>query len=569
MPNPILFVLDDEVESLHKVERELLRRYGDDYDVLTETSSSVALQRLEALVADGREVVVVFADLESPEMQGADFLMRIHDLMPEAKRALLVDLGNISCAGTLLQALTFGQADNYITKPFETPDEQFHRAVTELLEEWARAHRQQFELVRIIGEQWSPRSYELRDALTRSGIPGAFYDVNSEEGRGLLKAVDQLPPQKLPVCVLYNAEVLIDPSFVEFDEAIGVSTHPEEKLYDLAIVGAGPAGLSAAVYGASEGLETVVVERDTPGGQAGTSSLVRNYLGFPRGISGSDLMMQAYRQAWLFQAEFVFARDAVGLRANGAEREVVLSNGEVIRAKTVLLCPGIAYRRLGIDAIDRLVGMGVYYGTAVSEAQAMRGKHVYIVGAGNSAGQAALHLARYASRVTMLVRGASMAASMSTYLIQEIEASRRIEVRLHTEVIDGRGEHILEGLVLQNKSTGAVEEVDAGALFILIGGEPYTGWLPPAIQRDRQGYILTGRDLAMGGGSPDSWPLARAPLPLETSIPGVFAAGDARHGAPKRIASAVGEGSVAIRHAHEYLAELESGRVPVSAGGLA
>jgi thioredoxin reductase (NADPH) len=564
MPNPILFVVDDELDSLRKVERELVRRYGADYDVLTETSAPVALQRLEALAMDGREVVVVFADLELPGMHGADFLMRIHDLMTEAKRALLVDLGNISCAGTLLQALTFGQADNYITKPFETPDEQFHRAISELLEEWARIHRQQFELVRIVGEQWSPRSYELRDALTRSGIPGAFYDVNSDEGRDLLKAVDQLPPSKLPVCVLYNAEVLIDPSFVEFDEAIGVSTHPEDKLYDLAIVGAGPAGLSAAVYGASEGLDTVVVERDTPGGQAGTSSLVRNYLGFPRGISGSDLMMQAYRQAWLFQAKFVFARDAVGLRANGTEREVVLSNGEIIRAKTVLLCPGIAYRRLGIDAIDRLVGMGVFYGTAVSEAQAMRGKHVYIVGAGNSAGQAALHLARYAAQVTMLVRGPSMARSMSSYLIQEVAAMRRIQVRVNTAVIDGRGEHILEGLVLQNTLTGALEEVEAGALFILIGGEPYTAWLPPVIQRDRQGYILTGRDLAMGGGSPDAWSLARAPLLLETSVPGVFAAGDARHGAPKRIASAVGEGSVAIRNAHEYLAELETGHVPVT-----
>lgn len=564
MPNPILFVVDDELDSLRKVERELVRRYGADYDVLTETSAPVALQRLEALAMDGREVVVVFADLELPGMHGTDFLMRIHDLMTEAKRALLVDLGNISCAGTLLQALTFGQADNYITKPFETPDEQFHRAISELLEEWARIHRQQFELVRIVGEQWSPRSYELRDALTRSGIPGAFYDVNSDEGRDLLKAVDQLPPSKLPVCVLYNAEVLIDPSFVEFDEAIGVSTHPEDKLYDLAIVGAGPAGLSAAVYGASEGLDTVVVERDTPGGQAGTSSLVRNYLGFPRGISGSDLMMQAYRQAWLFQAKFVFARDAVGLRANGTEREVVLSNGEIIRAKTVLLCPGIAYRRLGIDAIDRLVGMGVFYGTAVSEAQAMRGKHVYIVGAGNSAGQAALHLARYAAQVTMLVRGPSMARSMSSYLIQEVAAMRRIQVRVNTAVIDGRGEHILEGLVLQNTLTGALEEVEAGALFILIGGEPYTAWLPPVIQRDRQGYILTGRDLAMGGGSPDAWSLARALLLLETSVPGVFAAGDARHGAPKRIASAVGEGSVAIRNAHEYLAELETGHVPVT-----
>jgi thioredoxin reductase (NADPH) len=554
MTKPILFVVDDETESLSRVEHELSRRYGLDYEILTDTSCPTSLERLRDLAAAKREVVIVFCDLYSPEMDGAAFLTEVHDILPDTKRALLVPLGDISCAGTLLENLTFGQADNYITKPFLTPDEEFHRAVSELLGEWALAHRERFQLVRIVGEQWAPRSFELRDALSRGGIPGAFYDVRTEQGQELLESVE-MSRSDLPVVVLYNANVLANPTDSELDEAIGINTHPRDLLYDLAIVGAGPAGLSAAVYGASEGLSTVVVEREAPGGQAGTSSLVRNYLGFPRGISGRELMHQAFRQAWLFQAEFVFSREVVSLRAEGDTRVCVLSNGELVRSRTVLLALGVAYRKLGIPNIDRLIGMGVYYSTAVSEAQAMRGKQIYIVGAGNSSGQAAIHLAKYAREVTLLVRSSSMAASMSDYLLQEIKATPNIAVRMQTEVADARGEHLLEALVLRHRQTGALEEVPAAALFILIGGEPYTQWLPDEIRKDAQGYVVCGDDLIEDDASPDGWPLARLPLPLETSMPGVFAAGDARYGAPKRIASAVGEGSVAIRYVHEYLAE--------------
>ena len=555
MDKPVIFLCDHQPEGREQAERELSRRYGDDYQIVSETTPTAALEQLAALGSAGREVPIVFCSQYPPGMTGTEFLSRVHDLLPASKRALLVDLGDISCAGTLLEALTFHQTDDYITRPFSTPDETFHRAVTDLLEEWAQTHRERFQFVRVVGEQSAPRSFEVRDFLERGGIPGVFYDVHSAEGRGLLRAVDQ-KGDVLPVCVLYNANVLLNPSDVELGEAIGVNTHPEDRLYDLAIVGAGPAGLSAAVYAASEGLDTVVVERETPGGQAGTSSLVRNYLGFPRGISGGQLMRQAYRQAWLFQAQFVFGRDAAGLRAEGPLRVVALNNGEEIKSRAVLLAVGITYRTLGIPKVDALAGAGVYHSTAVSEAQAMVGKEVYVVGAGNSAGQAAVHLSKFARRVHMVARSGSMAASMSDYLIQEIEATKNITVHRYTEVIDALGDHVLEGLVLRDRQTGETRQVPAAALFILIGGDPHTSWLPAEILRDAQGYVVSGDTLAQNGWRRESWPLERMPLPLETSLPGVFVAGDARHGAAKRIASAVGEGSAAIRYVHEYLASV-------------
>lgn len=561
MPQPVMLVLDDEEDSLRHVEAELRRRYGADYEIIALSSAGEALERLQALKQAAREVVIVFADQMLPDMDGREVLMHVHEMLPETKRVLLVDLGDISCAGTLLQALTFGQADEYITKPYKAPDEEFHRAVSALLGEWAQAHRERFQFLRVIGEPASPRSYELRDLIHRSGIPGVFYDAHSPEGSSLLKAVEQSPPEALPVCVLYNAMVLVDPSDEEIAQVIGVQTRAGDQLFDLVILGAGPAGLSAAVYGASEGLNVLVVEPDAPGGQAGTSSMVRNYLGFPRGIGGGDLMRQAYRQAWLFQARFVFAYAATALRAEGEERIVTLESGENVRARAVLLSMGIAYRTLQIPAIDGLLGAGVYYSTAVSEAQAMRDKQVYVVGAGNSAGQAAVYLAKYARQVTMLARGGSMAASMSDYLLKETAAAPNIAVHMHTEVVDGWGDQVLEGIVVRDNATGQVSRLPADALFVLIGGDPHTGWLPESVRRDRQGYILTGRDLQDHPSDGPAWPLERPPLPLETSMPGVFAAGDVRHGAPKRIAAAVGEGSVAIGYVHEYLATLEAGNL--------
>jgi thioredoxin reductase (NADPH) len=349
---------------------------------------------------------------------------------------------------------------------------------------------------------------------------------------------------------LYNAQVLVNPTNTELAEATGISTHPEEELYDLTVVGAGPAGLSAAVYGASEGLNTIVIERETIGGQAGASSMIRNYLGFPRGISGGELMQQAYRQAWLFGTHFVFTHDVVGLGMKETGRVVRLSNGEEIHSRAVLLATGVDYRKLKIKRLEELIGAGVFYGAAVSEIQAMRDKNVYVAGSGNSAGQAVLHAAKYAQHVTLLVRGETLEGSMSDYLIKDIEVKDNIAIQVHTEVIDGKGENALEGLVLQNDLTGEKEEVEAAVLLVLIGGDPRTEWLPESVQRDKQGFIFTGSDLELKG---KKWILERAPLPMEISLPGVFAAGDVRYGSMKRVASAVGEGAVAIRFVHEYL----------------
>jgi thioredoxin reductase (NADPH) len=449
----------------------------------------------------------------------------------------------------LLQAITFGQTDHYGAKPFNPPDERFHRFVTLFLEEWAEAHRPNFQLVRVVGEQWARRSHELRNFLDRGGISNGFIDARSMEGQKLLNAGPQ-PLDELPVCVMYNAQVLVNPTNTELAEATGISTHPEEELYDLTVVGAGPAGLSAAVYGASEGLNTIVIERETIGGQAGASSMIRNYLGFPRGISGGELMQQAYRQAWLFGTHFVFTHDVVGLGMKETGRVVRLSNGEEIHSKAVLLATGVDYRKLKIKRLEELIGAGVFYGAAVSEIQAMRDKNVYVAGSGNSAGQAVLHAAKYAQHVTLLVRGETLEGSMSDYLIKDIEVKDNIAIQVHTEVIDGKGENALEGLVLQNDLTGEKEEVEAAVLLVLIGGDPRTEWLPESVQRDKQGFIFTGSDLELKG---KKWILERAPLPMEISLPGVFAAGDVRYGSMKRVASAVGEGAVAIRFVHEYL----------------
>jgi thioredoxin reductase (NADPH) len=549
MEKPIIIAVDDEAEPLKKIEEELSGRYGRDYEVLGERSATRALTLLESLSDDHDEVALILADQWMPEMTGSEFLMRAHEKLPEAKRGLLIDVGDISCAGTMLQAVTFGQADYYTTKPFNLPDERFHRFVTSFLEEWAELHRPRFQLVRIVGEQWAPRSYELRDFLDRGGISSVFYDIESEEGRKLLKGIRQ-STDELPVCVLYDARVLVNPTNSELAEAAGVRTHPEDDLYDLIVVGAGPAGLSATVYGASEGLNTAVIERDTIGGQAGSSSMIRNYLGFPRGISGGELMRQAYRQAWLFRAHFVFTREVVELQTEGSRRVIVLSNGEKIAGRSVLLATGIDYRKLNVEGLNRLIGSGVFYGTAASEVQAMRDKNVYVAGAGNSAGQAAVHLARYAKKVTMLVRRGNLVDTMSDYLIREIEAKENIEIRVHTEVVEGGGENILQRLVLQDNRNGVRDEVEAAALFVLIGGDPRTDWLPDSIQRDGGGFIFTGRDLETTG---RPWSVDRAPLPMETSISGVFAAGDVRYGSMKRVASAVGEGAAAIRFVHEHL----------------
>jgi thioredoxin reductase (NADPH) len=561
---PVLLAVDDDPEDLKTIARELHKRYGADYRVACEPSAESALKTLQDLKAVGEEVAVVLAEWWMSGMTGTEFLTRAHRLYPGAKRALLFERGNRTTREPILQAMALGQIDYYVPKPERSPDEEFHRAMAEFLDEWAREYRPASMAVRIVADPRSPRSHELRDIFIRSVVPCAFYAADSEEGSELLARWDKTPEQ-LPAVVVFDRLVLVDPSNAEITDAFemispfGVNTLPDVRNFDLVIVGAGPAGLAAAVYGASEGLRTVVVERETFGGQAGTSSLIRNYLGFSRGISGSELAWQAYQQAWLFGASFRIARQATGLRRDGQEVVLALSDGTEVAGRAVILATGVSYRRVGVPSLEDLVGKGVFYGAAASEAQAMEGQEVYVVGGANSAGQAAMHLSRYASRVTMLVRGSSLESSMSEYLIQEIAAAQNIYVRRHTRVVDGGGEGRLEHLVLEDSASGLTETVPASALFVLIGAEPRTGWLPEEIQRDKRGFVVTGQDLLRDGRSPEGWPLARPPLHVETSIPGVFAAGDVRYGSVKRVASAVGEGAIAISAVHEHFAKAKLG----------
>jgi thioredoxin reductase (NADPH) len=559
MDKPVVVAVDDELGALQTLVAALQRRFGADYRVVVAESAAAGEALLGRLAGDGAEVALVIADLDLAGDDGVAFLGRAHARFPDAGRALLVEMDErgtrlpLAAMERLQRATALGQIDFSIITPWVSPEEWLYPQVQEALSKWAKAHRPRHEAVKLVGAQWSPRSHELRDILSRNTVPFGFYAVESDEGRRLLRE-HGVDASRLPVFIQHGGRVLIDPATVEIADALGVRTRPDAEPYDVAIVGAGPAGLAAAVYGASEGLKTAVVEPEALGGQAGTSSMIRNYLGFPRGVSGGDLTSRAYEQAFLFGAQFIFTKGATGLTPRGNERVLTLSDGSELASRAVVIATGVSYRRLGIPTLDALLGVGVFYGAAAAEAAALRGEEVFVVGAGNSAGQAALHLAKYAARVTLLVRGDSLMASMSDYLIRQIEADKRIEVRLRTQVVDVRGApQQLDGLVLADTVTGATETVPAAALFVLIGAEPRTQWLAGTLERDRGGYLLTGRDLLEAAG-PTGVSRNRPPLPLETSLPGVFAAGDVRHGSIKRVASAVGEGSSAIRHVHEHLA---------------
>jgi thioredoxin reductase (NADPH) len=549
---PVLFAVDDDVADLRGISRELHKRYGEDYRVVCERSPEAALGRLQDLEEAGKEVALVLADQWMTGMSGPDFLTHAGEISSTAKRALLVDWGDRAAVRPLHQAMSLGRIDYYVTKPFGDHDERFHRVISEFLYDWSKDRIPKFDEIRVVGEQWSPRSFELRDLLGRNGVLHTFHSSESKEGRELLDRIGYQEAQ-LPVVVLFDGQVLVDPTNSDIADACGVNPTWDKSDFDLVIVGAGPAGLAAAVYAASEGLDTLIVEDEAVGGQAGTSALIRNYLGFPSGIGGAELASRAAEQAWLFGATFLFMRRVTGLRREGSRILVNLSCGQNVTAKSVIIATGASYRRLGVPGLEALSGSGVFYGAAVSEAQAMWGQEVYVVGAGNSAGQAALHLAKYASRVTLLARGDSLETSMSRYLIKEIEAAQNVAVRPGTRVVDGGGRGRLENLVLEDSTSGLTETVTAAGLFVLIGAEPHTDWLPEEIARDEQGYIVTGRNFSQYGPPHRGWHVERFPLPLETSMPGVFAAGDVRHGAVKRVASAVGEGSIAIQTIHEYL----------------
>ena len=550
MSQPILFLVDDRPKALAALAADLGRRFGGDHRIVAEGSPRAALAALGALAGRGEEVAMVVAGQRMAELAGVELLVRAHELLPGAKRVLLVGRREWTPANPAVRAMTLGQIDTYLFEPWLPVGRFLYLPVSQVLADWVPARGPSFEGIRIVGPRWGTRSHELRDMLTRMGIPHGWYQAASAAGRRLLEEAGQ-DGAKLPVVVFHNGQVFVDPSDAELAEALGYRTRPPAGSYDLAIVGAGPAGLAAAVYAASEGLDTLVVEPQVAGGQAGTSSLIRNYLGFPQGIGGGDLANRALEQAWLFGANLVLAQRATGLRADGRRRLLRLSDGGEVGADAVVVASGVSWRRLGVPRLEALVGAGVFYGAAGAEARAMEGQDVFVVGAGNSAGQTALHLARYAASVTLLVRGPDLASRMADYLIRELEEAPNVAVRLRTQVADGLGGLRLEGLALR-RADRSVEEVPAAALFVMIGGEPRTDWLA-GVARDDRGYILTGHDLLRDGRTPSGWPLERPPLLLETSIPGVFAAGDVRHRSVKRVASAVGEGSVAVQLVHQYL----------------
>jgi thioredoxin reductase (NADPH) len=482
-------------------------------------------------------------------MSGIEFLALAHDLHPLAKRVLLVER-DYSARSPVVRAMTLGEADYHLTKPWLLePD--LYRVISEFLAEWAKDRQAGFDLFHVIGGLHDRGTHELMELLTRFNVPFRFDAADSDPGRAMIGR-EGLDEESLPVMIRHDGYTIAHPSPAQVIEAVGGSTDNDLDECDVVVVGAGPAGLTAAVYAASEGLQTIVLEETVSGGQAGSSPKIRNYPGFPYGISGHELTRRACEQAWMFGAHMVFSQPVVGLESCGGRRAVRLAGGREIAAGAVIVAPGISWRRLGVPRLEDLVGSGVFYGVAGSEARAMDGRDVFIVGAGNSAGQAALHLARYARRVTLLVRGDSLERSMSEYLTREIGATPSVTVCLHTEVADGHGDDRLEALTVRDRATGQARQVAADALFVLIGGDPRTGWLPETFQLI-DGYIRTGRDVLRDEAGPSQWPLDRAPLPLETSVPGVFAAGDARYRSIKRVASAVGDGATVVRLAHEYL----------------
>ena len=545
MARPVVVVVDDEDASRQALARELEGRYGADYRIMSSASPEEALAGLKQLQVEGADVPLVLADQWMPGRTGAQFLARVRELHPTTRRGLLISWGDQPAMAAIVEAAALGQIDFYLPKPVWSPDEQFHRAITESLEQWWRQQGGQFAAVTVIGTEPSARVHEICDLLTRNSIPFGFHRADSEEGSAALQRLG-LDPSCGPVVALHTGVVLADPANAQVAEALGVNIRRAETTYNVVIVGAGP-GLAAAVYGTSEGLRTALLEREAFGGQAGTSSLIRNYLGFPRGISGAELAGRAYEQAWMFGTQFVYGNPATSLATDGDLRIVGLRDGSAVTSRAVVIATGVSYRRLAVPELESLAGAGVFYGAATTEARALAGKRAFVVGGGNSAGQAALHLSTYAQHVTILVRSASLAASMSQYLIREIEAAPNIDVRYRTEVAGGGGDGRLEQLSLRYRDTGDTQTEQADGLFVLIGAQPFTDWLPETVGRDQWGYILTGPDLA------ERWTLRREPYLLETSAPGVFAVGDVRHGSMKRVASAVGDGSIAIRLAHDYL----------------
>ncbi|GGF19150.1 FAD-dependent oxidoreductase [Williamsia phyllosphaerae] len=549
---PALLTVDDDPSVSRAVARDLRRRYGERYRIIRAESGDAALEALRELKLRGGAVALILADYRMPGMSGIEFLEQAMDLYPMARRVLLTAYAD---TGAAIDAINLVDLDHYLLKPWDPPEEKLYPVVDSLLEAWAASDRRPVDETRVIGHRWSPRSSAVREFLARNQLSYTWYMSDESEGRRLLAAAD-IDDRSLPVVICADGTVLVDPTDTELAQHLGLRTDPSGDFYDLVVVGGGPAGLGAALYGASEGLRTVLVERTAAGGQAGQSSRIENYLGFPDGVSGSQLADRARRQATRFGAELITTRDVVALECNGSARSVRFADDTRIHAHTVILATGVAYRSLNAEGLDELTGRGVYYGSAVTEAARCADQDVYIVGGANSAGQAALYLARGAKSVTIVVRAPSLTASMSHYLIAQIEQTPGVHVRTCSEVVGVAGSGHLESIRLRNNATGEVETVDAGFLFLFIGAAPRTDWLDGLVARDDHGFILSGPDLVEDENAHATWPLDRAPHHLETSVPGVYAAGDVRSQSAKRVASAVGEGAMAVMLVHRYLGQL-------------
>ncbi|MDX6298858.1 MAG: thioredoxin reductase [Nocardioidaceae bacterium] len=548
-----IVTVDDDPSVSRAVARDLRREYGSQHRIIRGESGEQTLEALRELKLRGEQVAVILADYRMPAMNGIEFLEQAMDIFPFARRVLLTAYADTDAA---IQAINLVDVDHYLLKPWDPPEEKLYPVVTGLLTDWASSAHVAVPETKVVGHRWSSRSFEVRDFLARNRVPYRWYAATEPEGERLLLAAEVAPEDQevsIPVVITTEGEALRAPSDAELASRVGLSTNPAETFYDVVVVGGGPAGLGAAVYAASEGLRTVLVERTATGGQAGTSARIENYLGFPDGISGSQLAERARRQAVKFGAEMVSARDVTGVERRGGARVVRFDDGSTIEAHTAILATGVAYRQLDAPGVDALTGRGIYYGAALTEAASCADQDVYVIGGANSAGQAALHFAIRSRSVTMVVRGESLRASMSSYLVDQIEATANIEVRTCTSVIEAHGTDHLEGVTLLDAAGGVKETVPTQWLFIFIGAQPRTDWLDESVLRDRHGFVVAGPDLLVEGRRPAGWELERDPYHLETSVPGVFVAGDVRAESVKRVASAVGEGAMAVMLVHRYL----------------
>ncbi|MBA2415737.1 MAG: FAD-dependent oxidoreductase [Geodermatophilaceae bacterium] len=552
MSKPTILTVDDDPMVSAAISRDLRSRYGADYRIVRAVSGAQALAVLSKLALRNQPVALIASDQRMPEMTGIELLEQARTHAPDAKYLLLTAYADTDVA---IKAINDIGLDYYLLKPWDPPEERLYPIIDDLLGDWRQAHPEHTSDLRVVGHRWSDRSHDIKTFLARNHVPYRWYDIERDAEAQRLSELAQATAADLPLVLVPEGETLRCPSTLEIADALGLRTRAEQPLYDVCIVGGGPAGLAAAVYAASEGLGTVIVEREAPGGQAGQSASIENYLGFPKGLTGSDLTQRAVAQVSRFGAEVVLARDVVGFQTRGPVHAVLFEGSGEIEARALIVATGVSYRRLEAAGVDEFTGRGVYYGASASEASQCQGDDVYVVGAANSAGQAALNLARFAKRVVLVVRGATLEDTMSQYLGARIMSAPNIEVRYRSEVVACRGDGHLESLTLADRDSGLTEEVSSSWLFVFIGASPRTEWLGPDVVRDDKGFVVTGQDL-LAPAHAQCWPLPRAPFGLETSVPGVFAAGDVRLDSMKRVASAVGEGAMSVYLVHRYLATI-------------